>query len=261
MFANHLSTYLTVLHSLRCFAHRLLLLSVLPGLLTVAQAQLNDSGETFSSETGADPQYGRDAAAAAGVLPKTGAGAKGFDFTKICNSGETAGSGNCPAEPALGSGANDWACTRDNVTKRVWEVKTDDGGLRDKDWTYTWYNSDATTNGGNAGLQDGGSCFEAATRDCDTKGYTDDVNATALCGFTDWRMPSREELRSIVDYGTRGPAIDTTFFSNTPSLNFWSASAFADFIIGVWNVSFSNGGDDASHRSGTYRVRLVRGGQ
>ena len=52
---------------------------------------------------------------------------------------------------------------RDNVTGLMWEVKTDDGGLRDKDWTYSWYNPDATTNGGSAGYADyGDNCFDSS---------------------------------------------------------------------------------------------------
>ena len=34
---------------------------------------------------------------------------------------------------------------RDNVTGLIREVKTDDGGLHDKDWTYTWYNGTTGT--------------------------------------------------------------------------------------------------------------------
>ena len=40
---------------------------------------------------------------------------------------------------------------RDNVTGLFWEVKTDDGSIHDKDNTYTWYDSNPATNGGNAG--------------------------------------------------------------------------------------------------------------
>ena len=67
--------------------------------------------------------------AGTGALPKTGAGAAGFDYTKIANDGS-----ELPADAPLGSAAGEWACTRDNATGLVWEVKTDDGGLRDMDW-------------------------------------------------------------------------------------------------------------------------------
>ena len=69
-------------------------------------------------------------------------------YTKISNSGAV-----LPDTATLGSGANDWACTKDNKTGLTWEVKTDDGGLRDKDWYYSWYKPNGD-NGGNAGYTD-----------------------------------------------------------------------------------------------------------
>ncbi len=130
-------------------------------------AGLNDSGQTLcyngsaalvacdaansgdaAPYPGQDGRYGRDAAATAGALTKIGGGAAGFDFTKIANDGT-----ELPASATLGTGATAWACTRDNTTGLTWEVKTDDNGLRDKDWTYTWYSTDGTTNGGDAGQQ------------------------------------------------------------------------------------------------------------
>src|SRR5690606_34936481 len=90
-----------------------------------------------------DARFGRDAAASNGLLAKVGAGSAGFDYTKIANDGS-----ELPPDAALGSGPGDWACTRDNVTGLVWEVKTDDGGQRDKDWLYTWYYANPADNGG-----------------------------------------------------------------------------------------------------------------
>jgi hypothetical protein len=78
---------------------------------------------SISGDAGTHPRqdcrYGRDAAAAAGVLTKTGGGAKGFDYTKIANNGTTLGAG-----AALGNAPTDWACTKDNITGLTWEVKT-----------------------------------------------------------------------------------------------------------------------------------------
>ena len=101
----------------------------------------NGSSNTLSTEPadypGQDASVGRDAAAAKGKLSKTGGGSAGFDFTKIANDGSVQ-----PANAAT------WACVRDNVTGLMWEVKSDDNGLRDKDWTYTWYSTNSNSNGG-----------------------------------------------------------------------------------------------------------------
>jgi len=227
---------------------------------------LNDTGITWSGHdtsgnastcdpshpAGQDCHYGRDAKALAGTLTKVGGGNAGFDFTKISNSGHALAAG-----ATLGSGPNDWACTRDNVTGLIWEVKTDDNGLRDKDWSYSWYNTNSPD--GNPGTADNGSCQTAGR--CDTEKYTADVNAQGLCGASDWRMPSKRELIGIVDYGAYGPSIDQGFFPNTPASYFWSGSPGAGDTDFAWFVVFDIGFVYDDSRSYDFQVRLVRGGQ
>ncbi|GDX85234.1 hypothetical protein LBMAG43_12760 [Methylococcaceae bacterium] len=53
-------------------------------------------------------------------------------YSKISNTGSV-----LPDSAILGSDQNDWACTKDNKTGLVWEVKTMDGGLRDMSQKYT----------------------------------------------------------------------------------------------------------------------------
>jgi len=209
---------------------------------------------------GQDAHFGRDAQALAGTLTKTGAGAAGFDFSKVCNSGQTEGEGDCPANPPLGTGANDWACTRDNVSGLIWEVKVNDNTqLRHQNHSYSWYNTDPATNGGSNGTQSGGSC----NGDCDTQGFVTAVNAATLCGATDWRLPSATELLSIAHRGAVNPAIDTTYFPNTISSNYWSSSPYAGFSSHAWFVNFNDGRVFADFKSffDGFPVRLVRAGQ
>jgi hypothetical protein len=175
-------------------------------------------------------------------------GHAGFSFTKL--------DGNGNPLPAT---ASSWSCVRDNVTGLTWEIKTDDEGLRDQDWTYTWYNPDATNNGGLAGYQNGGSCSGS---DCDTDGFVRAVNAQGLCGARDWRLPSAVELLSIVSDDRYYPAIDTDWFPNTPSSWFWSSSPFAGGSNGAWGVDFGYGGVNYGDYKGyALYVRLVRGGK
>ncbi|NCA71258.1 MAG: DUF1566 domain-containing protein [Sphingobacteriia bacterium] len=190
-------------------------------------------------------------------------GHAGFSFTKISNSGQ-----DLPASAALGSGPNDWACTRDNVTGLVWEVKTYDGGLRHQNWTYSWYNPDASSNGGLAGYPDqGDNCFDPAR--CDTYKYVADVNSQGLCGASDWRLPDRFELESLTSNNRVSPAIDTAFFPNTPSSWFWSSSPTApppqlpyeNYPNTAWVVGFNDGQVSGASRYNETYVRLVRGGQ
>ena len=201
---------------------------------------------------GQDGEFGRDAAARSGTLQKVGTGDAGFDYTKISNSGA-----ELPTSATLGSGPNDWACTRDNVTGLIWEVKTTDGGLRDRNNSYTWYQPDGP-NMGNPGTPSGGLCVGSA---CDTTGFAGAVNGQGLCGATDWRLPTVGELHSIVHHGRTSTTVDTGFFPNTLASPFWSASPVAQSLIYAWSVDFDNGRDRWLLKGGSTRVRLVRGGQ
>ena len=205
-----------------------------------------------TAQGGQDARYGRDPAAQRGAMAKVGGGSKGFDFTKISNNGTV-----LPASAALGSGPNDWACTYDNNTGLMWEVKTT-SGLRSQSHTYTWYDS-VHNYDGNPGTASGGTCQTAGR--CDTEKFVADVNAANLCGHTDWRMPTFQELYNLADRGRTNPAIDPTYFPNTPAWYFWSSSPNIGFS-GSWGMGFGSDGEDFSNsRFFAYLVRLVRAGQ
>jgi hypothetical protein len=163
-------------------------------------------------------------------------------YTKIANNGS-----DLPDSAQLGSGAGYWACTRANSSGLVWEVKTADGGLRDQSKTYTNYD----------GSYGSSSQIAAASN---SLGFATAVNSSALCGFSDWRMPGVGELYGLVDKSTT-PRINPTYFPNTPSSNFWSGSPNAYNSNNAWYVNFSNGGVSYLNRGNDYQVRLVRGGQ
>lgn len=232
---------------------------------TSSEASLPCDDAAVADYPGQDAVHGRDAQARDDQdFQKIGAGAAGFDFTRLCGSGVAAGFGECPENPTPGDGPNDWACTRDNVTGLIWEVKLDDPGhLRHGGHTYTWYNTDPDTNGGDAGRPDGGTCAGSA---CDTQAYVSAINGlnegNGLCGVNDWRMPDRVELQSTVHYGRSGPALDTDYFPNMTLSDYWSASTHAsrpDLARAILNGSGAYnlyGKDGVGHG-----VRLVAGGQ
>jgi hypothetical protein len=207
---------------------------------------------------GQDAHYGRDALAAAGSLNKVGGGNAGFDFTKLDASGND-----------LPESASNWSCVRDNVTGLIWEVKDPSNGtvgdsLHDADDRYNWYSTNSSTNGGSVGYadDDGAICYGYNSADsstfCNTQAYTARVNSQGLCGATDWRLPKKEELRSIVHYGRFNPSIDTNYFPNTMSNWYWSGSPGASGSNLSWFVSLSYGNTDDRDSSSSYHVWLVR---
>ena len=113
--------------------------------------------------------------------------------------------------------------------------------------------------GGNAGTASGTSYCKTKGR-CDSEKYVADVKATALCGFSDWRMPTRKELQGIAHLGRTDPSIDPTYFPNTPSSFFWSGSPYSGYPNSAWSVKFGGGNVGYLYSSDGNLVRLVRGG-
>ena len=198
----------------------------------------------------------RQATAGSGAVPKVADGVTGVDLIRIANSGTLMPAATSP----LGVGPNDWGCTYDKKDGLMWEVKTT-AGLRSQNHTFSWYDSNASSNGGSVGTANGGSC--ATNGRCDTEKFVQDVNAAGMCGHRDWRMPNILELNSLVLLGVSS-ANDLGYFPNTVSGYFWSASFVTSILSHAWTVGFV-GGSPASAlpftRDGKYFVRLVRDGQ
>jgi len=76
---------------------------------------------------------------------------------------------------------------------------------------------------------------------------------------TGWRLPSDDELMSIVDYGsTSSPAINSVAFPSTNPSGYWSATTYAPSSDYAWRVLFGDGYFGGSNKSGTFYVRCVR---
>jgi hypothetical protein len=143
------------------------------------------------------------------------------------------------------------------VTGTLWEVKTT-SGLRSQDHAYLWYKSDPKTNGGTVGYPDGYTEYQSTFRageqiavtmngkcsspgNCDTEKFAAEVNRTGLCGKTNWRVPTRKELGSLVDYGQSSPSIEPEYFPNTLNTSYWTDTADQTSTPYAWCIEFNHG--------------------
>jgi hypothetical protein len=181
------------------------------------------------STPGQDGDYGYDV-----IHNDDSDGHAGFNFTKLDNNG------NPLPDQSVDYATTPWACVRDNVTGLVWEVKTDDGGIHDKDTTRSWNNLPA---------------------------FISDVNASMLCGFNDWRAPTMPEFRSILDFsGTFSLPVEMNFFPNWPSnitsYGFVTSTESEIYSDSLWGVEFNRFLFDQRYSKNTSQYFiLVRGAQ
>ena len=83
-------------------------------------------------------------------------------------------------------------------------------------------------------------------------------NNLTYAGYSDWRLPTPQELLTIVDNSTSAPAIDTEYFPDTPSEWVRSSSTNCDFQDNVWSVHFGSGKVSCIGNPNKYYFRCVR---
>jgi hypothetical protein len=142
--------------------------------------------------------------------------------------------------------ATEWAMVKDNVTGLIWEVKTtDENSIHNMDNMYAW---------------------EKAPDDQDAKDVHEDfieiLKREEFGGYNDWRLPTIKELSIIVHRGNHNPTINTSYFPNSLSSDFWSSTVNAQNLDNAWSVGFIHGyAHGNADKSNSWYVRAVRGRQ
>jgi hypothetical protein len=128
----------------------------------------------------------------------------------------------------------------DNNTGLMWQKD-------ENPTTYNWYQSSGTYDSNY------------------NPGSTDVCGSLNLGAYSDWRLPTKKELITIVDYSIPypGPTINTTYFPNTKSSIYWSSTtcAYTPDNRGAWDVYFGYGNVSGYWKNGGFYVRCVRGEQ
>lgn len=145
----------------------------------------------------------------------------------------------------------------DHATGLDWEVKSTAVGSgenaddpHDVDNIYTWSTS------GPPYLPDGTVFTDFLAR------LNGAIDGVCFAGQCDWRLPTREELETIVDAegACAGSCIDP-IFGPTRSYGYWSSTTDAVDPQIVWVGNFGNGGVISMfYKTNAFSVRAVRGG-
>jgi hypothetical protein len=146
-------------------------------------------------------------------------------------------------------------CSRDR-RGLVWEVK-EASGLRAGQLLYTHFdNADQPQKAD--GTNPTQSEINATTN---AAGYVDHVNSIALCGFTDWRLPTADEAHGLVNYSVAYPgmAIHQGVFPNIPSQGIWTSNQRAGTPSAAHFVDFRGGFVRHAERGVSKGLQLVRG--
>lgn len=182
------------------------------------------------------------------------------------------------AEPTTGfgfvtnpAGGNyGYNCIKDYATGLIWEGKEPaNSSLRFYGRRYTNFDNinvyQDISVGGATYLKPTQAQVDAPTN---SVGYKNAVNATALCGFTDWRIPTSEEIESLkTGFSSSSPSIDTAWFPFTTSGYYISSTSegastlpsgeIIDLLTYRSLFSAGGGGDSYARRSSD-ELRLVR---
>lgn len=138
-----------------------------------------------------------------------------------------------------------WACVRHKKSGQVWEVKSNDGSFRDARFGYPWTKSA------------GAKCVEGV---CSIEDYVAKANKMRLCGYDDWSIPSRKELKRLRDKKQQypNPKINVRFFPNTGNNYYWSGTPHKHDKNSAWFVFFSDGSSYFDIKTNPMKVRLTR---
>ncbi|MDH5301484.1 MAG: DUF1566 domain-containing protein [Gammaproteobacteria bacterium] len=79
-----------------------------------------------------------------------------------------------------------------------------------------------------------------------------------VSGHKDWRLPTVDELKTLINKQCFDPAVDSNSFMDTQPAGYWTSEASTQFPEGATVVHFYHGGDYLTNQIKPWFVRAVR---
>ena len=195
-----------------------------------------------------DATQGRDATLTTNTpVTKIGGGLAAFDWTRLDAQGKV-----LSTELSLKEQQQQTRCIRDNVTGLTWEAKSGDpADIHFADHEYVWDLGNTMPTDSSA------SCV--GLDKCTMSEYLALQQSQTLCGLSDWRIPSVQELSSISNKSRVLPAIDTDYFVHHSEPRYFTSENRADMPDFAWYVYFSDASVSNTHISDASSIKLVSG--
>lgn len=99
------------------------------------------------------------------------------------------------------------------------------------------------------------------------------LNKKEYAGFNDWRLPSKDDLDTLIIYARRANytgGVDASSpyqlfnqlgFNNAQNYWYWTSSPYEDNATYAWVISMYNGNSRGESKDGSHNVWPVRGGK
>ena len=123
------------------------------------------------------------------------------------------------------------------------------GTLTDKQTGLMWKQCLEGQNGGQCAGKANPLSWDGAVNAAQT------ANNAHYAGYSDWRLPTVDELVSVIERQCSNPAVNLSIFPSTPAHSVWTGNRSS---ANAWSVDFGIGHPFQSVMAGGKYVRLVR---